>query len=111
MEFPHLEVRNRPSSEKWLTVKVKVKALGRLSASLGKERAVELADKATIGDLLFMLREKASIVQKEALFRFDRTEPELTVLLNGQNVQTLNGLKTTLKDRDLVLLLPAIYGG
>ncbi len=92
-------------------MKVKVKALGRLAASLGTERAIELADKATMGDLLSMLKEKTATVQKEALFRFDRTEPELTVLLNGQNVQTLDGLKTTLKDGDLVLLLPAIYGG
>ena len=94
-----------------MTVKVKVKALGRLTASLGKERTVELADKATIGDLLSTLREKTATVQKEALFRFDRTEPELTVLLNGQNVQTLNGLDTPLKEGDLILLLPSIHGG
>jgi len=92
-------------------VKVNVKALGRLSASLGNERAVELADKATIGDLLSVLKEKTAAVQREALFRFDRAEPELTVLLNGQNVQTLDGLTTALKDGDLVLLLPSIYGG
>jgi molybdopterin converting factor small subunit len=92
-------------------VKVKVKALGRLSSSLGKEKNFELADRATIGDLLSILKEKTAVVQKEALFRFDRTEPELTVLLNGQNVQTLDGLKTLLKDGDLVLLLPSIYGG
>jgi len=92
-------------------VKVKVKALGRLSSSLGKEKNVELADEATIGDLLSVLKEKTVTVQKEALFRFDRTEPELTVLLNGQNIQTLDGLKTALKDGDLILLLPSIHGG
>ena len=92
-------------------MKVKVKALGNLAASLGKEKIVELADKTTIGDLLSMLKEKTLTVQKEALFRFDRTEPELTILLNGQNIQTFDGLKTTLKDRDLILLLPAVHGG
>lgn len=92
-------------------MKVKVKALGRLSSSLGKEKNVELADEATIGDLLSVLKEKTVTVQKEALFRFDRTEPELTVLLNGQNIQTLDGLKTALKDGDLILLLPSIHGG
>jgi MoaD family protein len=92
-------------------VKVKVKALGHLAASLENEKIVELENKATISDLLSMLKEKTAVVQKEALFRFDRTEPELTILLNGQNVQTLDGLKTTLKDGDLILLLPAVHGG
>jgi len=92
-------------------VKVKVKMLGHLTASLGNEKIIELADKTTIGDLLSMLKEKTVALQKEALFRFDRTEPELTILLNGQNIQTLDGLKTTLKDRDLILLLPAVHGG
>ena len=92
-------------------MKVKVKTLGHLTASLGKEKIVELADKTTIGDLLSLLKEKTVVLQKEDLFRFDRTEPELTILLNGQNIQTLDGLKTTLKDRDLILLLPAVHGG
>ena len=92
-------------------MKIKVKILGHLTASLGNEKIVELADKTTIGDLLSMLKEKTVALQKEALFRFDRTEPELTILLNGQNIQILDGLKTTLKDRDLILLLPAVHGG
>ena len=92
-------------------MKVKVKTLGHLTASLGNEKIIELADKTTIGDLLSMLKEKTVALQKEALFRFDRTEPELTILLNGQNIQTLDGLKTALKDRDLILLLPAVHGG
>jgi MoaD family protein len=92
-------------------VKVKVKMLGHLATSLGNETIVEFENKTTIGDLLSMLNKKNLTVQKEALFRFDRTEPELTILLNGQNIQTLDGLKTTLKDRDLILLLPAVHGG
>jgi molybdopterin converting factor small subunit len=92
-------------------MKIKVKMLGHLTASLGNEKIVELADKTTIGDLLSILKEKTVALQKEALFRFDRTEPELTILLNGQNIQILDGLKTTLKDRDLILLLPAVHGG
>ncbi len=92
-------------------MKVKVKALGHLAASLGNEKIVKLADRETIEDLLSILKEKTATVQKEALFRFDRTEPELTILLNGQNIQTLDGLKTTLKDGDLILLLPAVHGG
>ena len=92
-------------------MKVKVRAFGHLTASLGNETVVELKPDAKIGDLLSMLKEKTEAVQKEALFRFDRTEPELTILLNGQNIQTLDGLNTPLKDGDLILLLPAVHGG
>jgi len=92
-------------------VKVKVRAFGRLTANLGNEMVVELKPDAEIGDLLSVLKEKTLSVQKEALIRFDRTEPELTILLNGQNIQTMGGLKTPLKDGDLILLLPAVHGG
>jgi MoaD family protein len=92
-------------------VKVKIRALGHLTASLGNKKIVELVDRETIGDLLSILKEKTATIQKGALFRFDRTEPELTILLNGQNIQTLEGLKTTLKDGDQILLLPAVHGG
>jgi molybdopterin synthase sulfur carrier subunit len=92
-------------------MKVKVRTFGRLTAGLGNETVIELTKEATIGDLLSMLKEKTEAVQKEALTRFDRTEPELTILINGQNIQTLDGLKTSLKDGDLILLLPAFHGG
>ena len=92
-------------------MKVKVRAFGRLTANLGNEMVVELKPDAEIGDLLSVLKEKTLSVQKEALIRFDRTEPELTILLNGQNIQTMGGLKTPLKDGDLILLLPAVHGG
>ena len=92
-------------------MKVKVRAFGRLTARLGNETVVQLKPDSNIDDLLSMLREKTEAVQKEALTRFDRTEPELTILLNGQNIQTLNGLKTPIKNGDLILLLPAVHGG
>ena len=92
-------------------MKVKVRAFGRLITNLGNEMVVELKPNSKIGDLLSLLRQKTEAVQKEALIRFDRIEPELTILLNGQNIQTLNGLKTPVKDGDLILLLPPVHGG
>jgi len=92
-------------------VKIKIRSFGRLMASLGNEMVVELDFDSKIGDLLSLLRRKTEAVQKEALSRFDRTEPELTVLLNGRNIQALRGLETPLKDGDLVVLLPAFHGG
>jgi molybdopterin synthase sulfur carrier subunit len=92
-------------------MKVKVRAFGYLTASLGNEMIIELKPDAIIDDLLSILKGKTEAVHKEALFRFDRTEPELTILINGQNIQTLDGLKTSLKDGDLILLLPAFHGG
>jgi molybdopterin synthase sulfur carrier subunit len=92
-------------------VKVRVIAFGRLTASLGNETAIELTKAAIIGDLLSILEEKTEAIQKEALIYFDRTEPQLTILINGQNIQTLDGLKTPLREGDLILLLPAVHGG
>jgi molybdopterin converting factor small subunit len=68
-------------------VKVKVRAFGRLTESLGNETVVELKPDSKIGDLLSLLREKTKAVQKEALIRFDRTEP-------NQNLQYFLMVKT-----------------
>ncbi|MEM2889532.1 MAG: MoaD/ThiS family protein [Candidatus Bathyarchaeia archaeon] len=92
-------------------MKVKVRAFGNLMETLGNDTVVELESDSKVGDLLSMLRKKTEAVQKEALSRFDRTEPELTVLINGQNIQALSGLETLLRDGDLVVLLPAFHGG
>ncbi|MEM2128965.1 MAG: MoaD/ThiS family protein [Candidatus Bathyarchaeia archaeon] len=94
-----------------MPTKVKVRAFGHLMATLGNETVIELKSNSRVVDLLSVLRKKTEAVQKEALSRFDRTEPELTVLINGQNIQALSGLETLLRDGDLVVLLPAFHGG
>ena len=62
-------------------------------------------------DLLAKLKEKSLSLEEEALTRYERNEPELTILLNGRNIYILKRLETQLKEGDTVVLLPPVIGG
>ncbi len=95
-------------SDKKITVTVKV--FGGLRELLGKA-AVELALPlgADIERLLLSLAEgHPSLTSRleEGLSR-----GYVNVLLNGRNIRFLNGLSTSLNDRDSVAFLPPVGGG
>ncbi|KYH42770.1 MAG: MoaD family protein [Candidatus Bathyarchaeota archaeon B63] len=92
-------------------MRVKVRVMGRLTDLLGSELDVELSSDAKIRDLIAKLKEKAPMLDEEALTRYVRDEPELTILLNGKNIHMLEALRTPLKDGDIVVLLPPVVGG
>ena len=92
-------------------MRVKVRAFGRLMPLLGSELEVDLKPNAKVKDLLDKLKEKSLILDERALTRYERDEPELTILLNGRNIYTLKKLQTPLKDGDIVVLLPPVIGG
>jgi len=78
---------------------------------LGSELEVDLKPNAKVRDLLAKLKEKIRILDESALTRYERDEPELTILLNGRNIHALKNLQTPLKDGDTVVLLPPVIGG
>ncbi len=92
-------------------MRVKVRAFGRLMHLLGSELEVDLKPNAKVRDLLAKLKEKIRILDESALTRYERDEPELTILLNGRNIHALKKLQTPLKDGDTVVLLPPVIGG
>ncbi|RJS91538.1 MoaD/ThiS family protein [Candidatus Bathyarchaeota archaeon] len=92
-------------------MRVKVRAFGRLMDLLGSELEVDLKPNAKVRDLLAKLKEKIRILDESALTRYERDEPELTILLNGRNIRALKNLQTPLKDGDTVVLLPPVIGG
>ncbi|HIE19256.1 TPA: MoaD/ThiS family protein [Candidatus Bathyarchaeota archaeon] len=92
-------------------MKVKVRVFGRLIDIFGNELEMELEPNAKMRDLLAKLREKTLSLEEEALNRYERDEPELTILLNGRNIHVLKKLETPLKDGDTVVLLPPVIGG
>jgi len=92
-------------------MKIKVRAFGDLMAPLGSESIVELEENASLGDVLYKLAEKMGRPRKGFLGRYDVTESDLVILLNGLNIRTLRKLETPLKDGDVVTLLPPLVGG
>ena len=92
-------------------MKVRVRAFGRLTELLGSEAVVELEADSRVQDLVSRLRERMGSLKEGFLQRYEAGEPELTILLNGRNILTLEKLQTPLKERDVVVLLPPFIGG
>ena len=92
-------------------MKVKVRAFGRLAELLGSDTVFELEAGSRVQDLVSRLREGTGSFREGSLQRYEVGEPELTILLNGRNILTLEKLQTPLKEGDLVVLLPPFIGG
>jgi len=93
-----------------IIVKIKVKIFATLRDSVGwkeKEYNVEAKDindflKEVVGGKLYNI-----IMDKSK----GELNPQYKILLNGRDIDFLDGLKTKLKDQDLIAIFPPVGGG
>jgi molybdopterin synthase sulfur carrier subunit len=91
-------------------MKVKVRSFAGFRHILGRESEVELDQEAKIGDLLNALC--AAHGELRALL-FDQAglKEDVNILVNGKNIESLQGMKTELSEGDEVAIFPAAIGG
>ncbi|MEM2557603.1 MAG: MoaD/ThiS family protein [Candidatus Bathyarchaeia archaeon] len=95
-------------------MRVRVKAFGDLAPLIGEELTVDLEEGSKLSDLI---QEISRIMNgfKERLEAISKRQgiidPGLVILLNGCNINLLDGLNTRLKDGDVVVFLPPAAGG
>jgi molybdopterin converting factor small subunit len=87
-------------------VKITVRAFGTLLLALNRTFDIELADQATIQELLQLLNSLNPSVLSPLLW-----DSTLTLLINGRNIHSLQGMDTVLRDDDIVTLIPFVVGG
>ena len=96
-----------------MTVKVTARFFATLREITGrKEEHVEFSKAVTVNSLLRQLSKKYG--QEFDDYMFDElgdVRGHLQILVNGQSVTTMRGLKTQLKDGDQVAILPPVGGG
>ncbi|MCD6485220.1 MAG: MoaD family protein [Candidatus Odinarchaeota archaeon] len=67
---------------------------------------------STIEEVLKKLIEKfGESFRKELFAEENKIRDEYLLLLNGKNFEFLDGLKTKLKDNDVIAILPPVGGG
>ena len=77
-----------------------------------REEEVELESAVTVGDLMSILSEKHGRQFTDYLYdQKGNVRSYLMFLVNGKSITTLQGLKTELRDRDKVAILPPVGGG
>ena len=72
---------------------------------------MDLLQGSSILDFLMQLSKKNSSLLNKMIEDDDRLGSKITILLNGRNITHLKGLKTELKDRDLISILSVVGGG
>ncbi|BES80877.1 ubiquitin-like small modifier protein 1 [Pyrodictium abyssi] len=91
--------------------RVKVKLFAIYSEAAGiRELEVDLPENATVLDLARLLEEKFPGLRGELVEGNDISE-EARVLVNGRNIEWLEGSKTRLRDGDTVAFFPPAAGG
>lgn len=77
-----------------------------------KTEIINIPEKSSISDLLDFLVERYN--KKFSRYIYDsekKLKDYISFMLNGININSLNGIYTTLKDGDVLSLLPPVGGG
>ena len=90
---------------------VELRCFGPVREAVGAKVAErELAEGATVGDLLAELVEEAPELEGTLLVAGEVAE-SINVTVEGRNVRQLDGVATTLADGDVVRIAPPVVGG
>ena len=77
-----------------------------------KTEEIQLQERTTVREFVRLLSEKHGKKFEEYIYtkKFEVKE-FLSFLINGQNINNLKGFGTTLKDGDIIAILPPVGGG
>jgi molybdopterin synthase sulfur carrier subunit len=95
-------------------IKVKIYTILTLKKILGqREFEVSIQEGSTVKDLLSWMIQTWGDKLSPHLFHpgSDRLLPQIRLLVNGRDIQFLNGLETVLHDGDEFSMLPILTGG
>lgn len=94
-------------------IKVRVKLFLTLRELVGKDILdIDLPEQSTVQDLLkFMIKEYGRNLSRYVFDERNKTRGFLNFLVNGKNIIDLNGLETTLKNGDSIVVIPPVAGG
>lgn len=92
-------------------MKVTVRVFGELTQILGRRHILELDEGVTVGTLTSRMADEAGLKRQGYLGSYKVGGSELAILVNGRNIDLLDGVRTALRDGDDVVLLPPSAGG
>lgn len=91
-------------------MRIKVRSFAGFRNILGKEMEVELAEGASVVDLLNDLGSNKAVLGP-LLFNEAGLREDVNIFVAGKNIASMESLRTMLKEGDEVALFPAAIGG
>ena len=92
-------------------MKVKVRLFGDVSETIGSKHTVELDENSTIVSLTNQIQRETGYTRSGYLGGFKVGGPDLAIMVNGKNIQLLDGVDTKLCEEDDVVIMPFVVGG
>jgi len=92
---------------------VKVRLLGVFRGFSGKSQLALKLEQVTVKDVIQTLAESLSTEARRLLIdpELNDPRPNALILLNGKEINVLNGLETEVEEGDEVTLIPISHGG
>ncbi len=92
-------------------MKVKVRLFGDVAEVIGSKHTVEVDEETSVISLTNSLQRGAGLTRGGYLGEFKVGGQDLAIMINGKNIELIDGLNTKLSDGDDVVILPFIVGG
>jgi len=92
-------------------MKVKVRLFGDVSEQVGSKHNIELDDNSTVLSLTNQIQRNSRHSRGGYLGEFKVGGPDLAIMVNGKNIELLDGVQTKLCDDDDVVIMPFVVGG
>ena len=92
-------------------MQVRIRVFGDIASEIGRNHTLDLDEGATVGSLTKEIARRAGQRRRGYLGRFRIGGADLAILVNGRNIDLLEGLETVLMDGDDVVLLIQNMGG
>ena len=92
-------------------MKIKVRLFGDVAEMVGSKHNVELEDNSTVISLTNQIQRNTGHSRGGYLGEFKVGGPDLAIMINGKNIQLLDGLQTKLCEEDDVVIMPFVVGG
>ena len=92
-------------------MKIKVRLFGDVAEMVGSKHSVELQDDANVLALTNQIQHDTGNSRGGYLGDFKVGGPDLAIMINGKNIQLLDGVETKLCEDDDVVIMPFVVGG
>ena len=92
-------------------MKIKVRLFGDVAEMVGSKHNVELEDNSTVISLTNQIQRNTGHSRGGYLGEFKVGGPDLAIMINGKNIELLDGLQTKLCEEDDVVIMPFVVGG
>ncbi len=92
-------------------MKIKVRLFGDVAEMVGSKHSVELDNDSNVLTLTNQIQRETGHSRGGYLGEFKVGGPDLAIMVNGKNIQLLDGVDTKLCDEDDVVIMPFVIGG